>query len=322
MVSANVNSQASKYGYNGKELQDDDVNGNQLDWYDFGARNYDASLGRWMNLDPLAEKYYNYSPYTYTANNPVFFIDPDGKQIDVSYIYKKNEDGTDFIDANGKKTITEINITITGKLINFSDNDVDMDEALSKINKHIMESFSGTHNISIDNKMHLGVKITTTANFTAAESMEDVSENDHLLVLAEPGSKNPDASGAGNSFDVGKVAFMDADYFTGWFDTNFGNTGRRTASHELGHNMGLGHSSNRKNLMRSGGNGNYLSANQFGTILKNYKESNQSLNYNINGLPNMGAIKGEGIFYMTNTAERNKEVNAIEFMKKQLENKN
>ena len=48
-----------------------------INLYDFGARNYDPALGRWMNVDPLAEKYPSISPYTYAYNNPVYYIDPD-----------------------------------------------------------------------------------------------------------------------------------------------------------------------------------------------------------------------------------------------------
>jgi len=67
-----------KYKYNFKEYQDE----LGLNWYDYGARNYDAALGRFMNLDPLTEKYNTHSPYVYANNNPVLFKDINGMGID------------------------------------------------------------------------------------------------------------------------------------------------------------------------------------------------------------------------------------------------
>lgn len=76
IVNPNGNSTAQKFGYSGKELNEE----LGLNWHDFGARNYDASLGRWMSIDPLAEDMYTQSPYVYALNNPVLLIDPDGKK--------------------------------------------------------------------------------------------------------------------------------------------------------------------------------------------------------------------------------------------------
>ena len=70
-------SSVQPYKYNGKEL--DTKKG--LNWYDYGARHYDAALGRFHTQDRFAEKYYPMSPYQYAANCPMRNIDVNGDSI-------------------------------------------------------------------------------------------------------------------------------------------------------------------------------------------------------------------------------------------------
>ena len=89
------------YKYNGKEL--DTKKG--LNWYDYGARHYDAMLGRWLVVDPLAEKYYSSSPFVYCGNNAIKYIDfngmfYDGYTIDENgFMERVNDEGHNLYDV-------------------------------------------------------------------------------------------------------------------------------------------------------------------------------------------------------------------------------
>ncbi len=105
----------NKYLYNGKEL-DDDLG---VGWYDYGWRQYDPALGRFMTQDRFAEKYYNLSPYQYAANNPVLMIDVNGDSLWINYrgndiLYQNgslyNQDGTAYT-GKGVKLDKSGNVT-------------------------------------------------------------------------------------------------------------------------------------------------------------------------------------------------------------------
>ena len=101
LMSTSSRQSVQPYKYNGKEL---DRKGG-LDWYDYGARMYDAALGRFMKTDRFSEKYVSLSPYQYGANNPVNNIDVNGDSLLLNKtsvaeamlaIYNGLEDGTNL----------------------------------------------------------------------------------------------------------------------------------------------------------------------------------------------------------------------------------
>ena len=93
VVIAPVADNPYKYKYNGKEYQDE----LGLNWHDYGWRNYDATIGRWMNIDFYSEKFPSINPYNYVTNNPISAIDPDGR--DVYFIIVVNGGAADGYDA-------------------------------------------------------------------------------------------------------------------------------------------------------------------------------------------------------------------------------
>ena len=88
LMGENTGSDVQDFKYNDKEL--DRWHG--LDWYDYNARHMDTARGVFTTMDPLAEKYYDISPYAYCANNPINAIDKIGKDI-TFLIASKGADG-------------------------------------------------------------------------------------------------------------------------------------------------------------------------------------------------------------------------------------
>ena len=115
LMGKGLNGDFQSYKYNGKELERQIG----LDIYDYGARRYDAAICRFTTMDPLAEKYYSTSPYAYCVNNPVKFIDPDGKIVVV-------------LDENAKRNIMNTLSAAEAKYVQFDQNGILNHELLSK----------------------------------------------------------------------------------------------------------------------------------------------------------------------------------------------
>ena len=84
---------AYNYKYQGQERQDE-LN---LNWDSFKWRNYDYAIGRFMSVDPLAEEFPEWSPYSFTFNNPLRFVDPDGRAPDDIILRGKNGSSVTFV---------------------------------------------------------------------------------------------------------------------------------------------------------------------------------------------------------------------------------
>ncbi|HMP31687.1 MAG TPA: RHS repeat-associated core domain-containing protein, partial [Saprospiraceae bacterium] len=210
---------AHRFTYNGKEKQQD------LGWYDYGARMYDPTIGRFNRIDRYSEKYYDTSPYQYAANNPIRYIDVNGDSISVNVIQGGGINGRDLY-----------RIHVSGKIVDNTSKGMSSKQLVrisSQISKQIEKSFSGKDS---------NIEFRATTDISVADANNPLQASDHAFRIVDDvattvGQTDPPGGNIEGFGPVGQnVVYVE-----------IGGNYSRTGAHELGHSAGLGHPKNEIN---------------------------------------------------------------------------
>ncbi|MCK9450615.1 MAG: RHS repeat-associated core domain-containing protein [Bacteroidales bacterium] len=232
----------NNFKYNGKEEQE--MPGK---WLDYGARFYDAQLGRWHTLDPLADKYVDWSPYNYVGSNPIKRIDPDGMDWDI------------VIDHDQQS------ITVQANFITFSGNDNTIQGSADTWNAQSgkFNYVVGSGDDAIPYSVNFKLSVNDESNEASADNMISVAPDDSKVFTDRARTED------GNDVTVGGIS----DGVSILMPESQKESVQKT-SHEIGHNLGMGHTSG---LMAKTG-GKKLKAESVNETLKHsgIKETNRS----------------------------------------------
>jgi RHS repeat-associated protein len=231
-----VYAEGYRYGFNGME-KDDEVKGGGNS-YDFGARMYDARVGRFLSRDNFEKKYPFLSSYSFSNNSPIFYKDFDGN--DWGQTTKINKDGS--------KTII---LTLNAAVLNSSNTSVDMNAFKVAVETQVTNNYTVSWNEQIGTKMNYKkvngitmiisepvyrkVNVIVQTEIRVINKVSDLENNEHLLEIVDPIVLN--GNYGETNFITGKKIMFNSDYVPNMINGNDNNT----ISHELGHTFGLRH---------------------------------------------------------------------------------
>jgi RHS repeat-associated protein len=196
--------------FNGKEMQDK----LDLSWLDYGSRMYDPATGKWTTVDPKANKFDMWSPYAFSANSPTLIVDPNGEDW---YINVYEKDGKFYFE-----------ITVTGVIYNLSGEQLDMPKIQAEMTSQICNAF---------NFKDRGIVVTTAVNLRVVETLAEVAETDHLVLILNDNDFEIVQSNARGVADLGGLKVV----LPVKTIKNMLNGEKRTVAHEFGHTAGLYH---------------------------------------------------------------------------------
>ncbi|MCL2413110.1 MAG: hypothetical protein FWC98_03120, partial [Bacteroidales bacterium] len=140
------------------------LNFGNMNVHNHGARWAFNAVGRWLGMDPLMELFYSKSPYVFLNNNPVRFIDPDGRKAidmeDLRDIIRTSPEPPEIPSQNDDPrdggTLPEVTVTATRTNNALRDGLALMLQSLAMLGQQTNMAF-GNNNASTSQNLMAGV---------------------------------------------------------------------------------------------------------------------------------------------------------------------